>query len=433
MQDIKKAKIRKNNMKLYPVYKMLGYDLMFLYAIQILFLIQVKGISTSEAVMLGAFYAGFSIIFSIPLNIVVSRIGKRNSMIIGNILNLVYILLLIFGTKYITFVIGEFFEAIGFALKGITESAFLNESIPKTKKKSELFTKIDGEGYAKYSFFNAGAMLLSGVLYDVNPYIPLLCTGGCIILALVLCYNFEHTQDLHSNKNDKTDKNMPIPEILKELISSLKFIFKSNRLRALLLMSATIIGIIKLMVSYCPALLEDIGCSATIIGIVSAIMEIAKGFSANKANEFNRKFKNRSLTLILMTITLSMIASGVVSLLNITFFIQIIVVTVAFTFIYMAKGLYQVLKSRYLNSFTNSKILHNLYSVDGILENVSRMIITFIGSIILDVANIKYSIVLIGALFSIIGLLISRYMKTRVGLKPSEYKKEDIEYEGEFK
>ena len=427
MHDIKRAKIRKNNMRLYPIYKMLGYDLMFLYAIQILFLIQVKNTSTSQAVMLGTFYAIFSIIFNIPLNIVVSRIGKKNSMILGNIFNLIYILILIFCNHYFMFIIGEFFEAVGFALKGITESAFLNESIPKARKKSEIFTRIDGSGYSKYSYFNAIAMLLSGVLYDVNPYIPLICAAGCIIIAIILCANFEHTSILHSITDE--DKNKPISQILKELKLSLNFIFKSNRLRALLLMSATIIGLVKLMVSYSPALLQEAGCSATIIGIIQAIMELAKGVASNKSNEFNGLFKNKSFTIIIMTATLSMIASGIVLLIEIPFVIQISAITIFFALIYMAKGIYQVLNSRYLNNFSNSKILHNLYSVDCILENISRMIITFMGSIILDFANIKYSIIIIGSTFAILGMLISRYMRTRVGLRPEQYKKEDIYYE----
>lgn len=33
-----KAKIRKNNMKLYPIYSMFGLDFMFYYVIELLFL-----------------------------------------------------------------------------------------------------------------------------------------------------------------------------------------------------------------------------------------------------------------------------------------------------------------------------------------------------------------------------------------------------------
>ena len=428
MQKIKEAWIRKTNMKLYPIYKMIGYDLMFLYAIQILFLMQVKGCSTSDAVLLGSFYALFSVIFTIPLNVIVSKIGKKNSMILGNIFNLMYILILMLGTHYYIFVLGELFEAIGFALKGMTESAFLNESIPKAEKKADIFTRIDGSGYSKYSYFNAIAMTLSGILFDVNPYIPLICAASCIVIAIMLCANFTELDGLN-DFNDE-DKDKTVGEIYDDLRQSLNFIFKSNRLRALLLMSAIIIGLIRLIGSFYPPMLESIDCSATLIGIFSAIFELVKGFSSNRSNEFNKIFKNKSYTVIALTITLSMVLSGAVLLVNIDYNLQLTIVVLSFALIYLAKGFYQVLRSRYLNNFSNSKILHNLYSVDTILENLSRMILTFIGSLILIYADIKYAIMILGIAFTIIVIIVSKYMKTRVGLKPEQYKRKDIRFEG---
>ncbi|MBR3163383.1 MAG: MFS transporter [Clostridia bacterium] len=428
MQSKKETGIRKTNMKLYPIYKMIGYDLMFLYAIQILFLMQVKGCSTSEAVLLGSFFALFSVVFTIPLNVVVTKIGKKNSMILGNIFNLIYILMLMVGDAYYIFVLGELFEAIGFALKGMTESAFLNESIPKAEKKSDIFTSIDSKGYSKYSYFNAIAMTLSGIFFDVNPYIPLICAAVCIIIAIMLCVNFTELDEI--NDIDEEEKNKNVGEIYNDLRHSLKFIFRSNRLRALLLMSAIIIGLIRLIGSFYPPMLESIECSATLIGIFSAIFELVKGFSSNKSNEFNKIFKNKSYTVIVLTITISMIISGAVLLFDLPYNIQLTIVVLSFALIYIAKGFYQVLRSRYLNNFSNSKILHNLYSVDTILENLSRMIMTFVGSLILMVEDVKYAIMILGIIFTIIAIFVSRYMKTRVGLKPEQYKSEDIRFEG---
>ena len=430
MQEIKQAKIRKTNMKLYPIYKMIGYDLMFLYAIQILFLMQVKGCATSDAVLLGSFYALFSVVFTIPLNVVVTKIGKKNSMILGNIFNLMYILMLMLGTHYYIFVLGELFEAIGFALKGMTESAFLNESIPKAEKKADIFTKIDGIGYSKYSYFNAIAMTLSGILFDVNPYIPLICAASCIVIAIMLCANFTELDGLNDLDDEDEEKDKTFRELYDDLKQSLNFIFKSNRLRALLLMSAIIIGLIRLVGAFYPPMLESIECSATLIGIFSAIFELVKGFSSNRSNEFNKIFKNKSYTIIALTITLSMALSGIILLVNVDYNLQLTIVVLSFALIYVAKGFYQVLRSRYLNNFSNSKILHNLYSVDTILENLSRMILTFIGSLILIATDIKYAIMILGIMFTIIAIIVSRYMKTRVGLKPEQYKREDIRFEG---
>ena len=426
MHKKKQTEMRKTNMKLYPFYKMVGYDLMFLYAIQILFLMQVKNFSASQSILLGSFYAIFIVAFSIPLNIVVAKLGKRKAMMLGNIFNLIYILMLIFCHKYYMFVIAEFMEAIGFALKGITESAFLNESIPTAEKKADIFTRIDGNGYSRYSYFNAVAMMLSGLLYDINPYIPLVCAAICVTWAIILCANFAELEEEKELKKKRKNND----QHYKQLKASLKFILKSSRLRALLLMSAIIIGMIRFIVYFNPTLLESVGCSATLIGTLSAIFELTKGVTSNRANEFNKRFRNKSYTVIILTITTCLTISGVILLFNIDRDIQLAVVVVAYMLIYMVKGYYQVLRSRYLNNFSNSKILHNLYSVDVILENIARTIITTIASAVIGFSDVRYATITIGVVFTVVAILVSIYMKSRVGLKPEEYKKEDIEFKG---
>lgn len=42
MEEKKLAKIRKNNMKLYPIYKMIGLDWIFYYGVKVLFLTRGK-------------------------------------------------------------------------------------------------------------------------------------------------------------------------------------------------------------------------------------------------------------------------------------------------------------------------------------------------------------------------------------------------------
>lgn len=429
MQKLENARIRKNNMKLHPIYQMIGFDLMFFYAIQILFLIQVKEMSASQAVLLGAFYAFFAMILNIPLTMLVSKIGKKNSMVLGNVFSLVYILMWIFCDSYFQFIVAEFFSAIAFALKGITESAFLNESIPNVKRKPEIFTKINGSGYSKFSYFSAVTMLFSGFLYDINPYIPLVCCAICILIAIIISANFIEVDKLLEPEQIEKKRTKSITATFNDLKSELKFIFKSKRLRALLLMTAAIWGLMCLSTSYRTTLLEDIGCSATFIGGFAAFLELAKGYFSTKANRFNKKHSNTTLTIIILTITIGMIVSGVVTLIGVPFAIQLAVIAVAFTAIYARKGIYQVIRTRYMNSFTTPAILTKLYSVDGITANMSRMIITFIGSSILATVNIKYAIIIVGILFTIVAFAISKYMKTRIGLKAEEYDKKDIKYE----
>ena len=61
--EVKKRKMRKRNMKLFPFYKKLAWDYIFFYTINFLFLTQVKGINPADVVLIDSFYYLFSFIF----------------------------------------------------------------------------------------------------------------------------------------------------------------------------------------------------------------------------------------------------------------------------------------------------------------------------------------------------------------------------------
>lgn len=82
MREKQIAKIRKSNMKLYPIYQMIGLDFIFYYGIEVLFLSQVKGISDSNIVLASSIYAIFHIITQMPIMIIVNKIGKRKSILL---------------------------------------------------------------------------------------------------------------------------------------------------------------------------------------------------------------------------------------------------------------------------------------------------------------------------------------------------------------
>ena len=54
--------IRKNNMKIFPWYKMLSWDLLFFYSVSFLFLVDIKGLTPAQVILVDAFYPLFKFI-----------------------------------------------------------------------------------------------------------------------------------------------------------------------------------------------------------------------------------------------------------------------------------------------------------------------------------------------------------------------------------
>ena len=147
------------NMKVYPIYKMLSWDLLFYYSINFIFLTQIKGFSASAVLLSEAFYPIFKVATQLPLTVLVEKIGKRNSLILANSINVLSVLSYIIASNLAFVFIGQFFSAVAFNIKGIVETNLLYDSLPNDGKRGQRFSKIDGKGLAWYYYADAVRLL----------------------------------------------------------------------------------------------------------------------------------------------------------------------------------------------------------------------------------------------------------------------------------
>ena len=108
--------------------------------------------------------------------------------------------------------------------------------------------------------------------------------------------------------------------------------------------------------------------------------------------------------------------------------IIIIIIIITNIVINYMKGINGVLTTRYLGNFADDKIIAKIYAVNSMSRNMFRMIIGFLGSYLLTITNTANATIVFGILLAIISVSLISYMSTRLGLKPEEYKKEDIVY-----
>ena len=213
---------------------------------------------------------------------------------------------------------------------------------------------------------------------------------------------------------------------VKELRQGYKFTINSKRLRALLLSTGVIWGIISLIDTYQLALLQEVGASSIMIGFIFAIYEISKAVFSRTATFFNDRFKNKSLTNILALFSFSLIISGVIALFKINLWIKLLLIVFFIIIMGSMNGTSQILSRKYLNSFTNEKILTCLYSAKAMSDNFSKIVVTGFGSFVLSFANINIATIIVGLSLIFATFFISMYMNGKVGLDPDEYTQKDI-------
>lgn len=428
-------KICKRNMKLFPLYRAISFDYLFFYTINFLFLTQIKNISPSAVVLEDAFYSLFIIIFQIPAALLIDIIGRKKSMLLGNLSNVIYILLVLLSDSLFDLIIAEIFASIAFSLKDVSDLSLLNESIPQASTKSRIFAKLTSKGLSGYFILNSISLMISGFLYTINGYLPIIISLCIVILSFLISTAFidpisenikENNDKLKKSKKDKVKETFKTS--VQDLINSFKYILSSKRLRSLILFSSIMYGVITVLASYQVSLLEEIGLPASVIGIIVAFLEITASISSKKQEQFHNKFRNKSLSVLGITVSLACILAGFAGYINNNIYIVSIIAIFALTVKYIVVGIYQILIDKYYRNFTNEDIDSKIFSAKSLFNSISSTILGIIASILIGITNTKNSIIIIGFIFLLLFIIAIKYMKSRLGLHPDEYDKNEIKF-----
>ena len=229
------------------------------------------------------------------------------------------------------------------------------------------------------------------------------------------------------NTAEETPENLKT--YLKGLKYSFRYILKSDRLKSLILFCGIFCGYLSSLNSLRRSLLQDIGLEAKYVGIAFAFFGLFAAVSASKANWFNKVFHNKYLKFSAITLSAATILSGLVALIPMPGFITTFFILVMFSIQHIVKGSFFTLNKRYLSSFSTSSLRTKIFSVNNMFEAICAASLSFICSLLLRHMSTAYTAIILSLALSLILLKVLSYMKTRVGLKPEEYKKNDIPVE----
>ena len=400
-------------------------DFLFFYTINVLFLTQIKHIDMSSVVLVDTSYALFVVLLQIPATLIVSKLGRKKGMILGNICNATYLILVMNSSNLISLILAELACALGFSLKDISEPAILNESIDATKEeKSKIFATIQSKATSGYYILSAISMTLSGFLFEINGYIPIILSLAIVIITLIFSTRFEESK---FNTNDNNSQDNTYSEVsLKEAI---KFSFNAKRCRCLLIFSSVFYGIISVLATYEISLLEDLNISTEIIGILFAILNIVSSIASKKQDWFQKTFKNRTLTILGFLLTLECIISGCVALTNWNIFIILGIITLMYIIKYIMVGLYNVLLIQYLSNFTNQAIDTKIFGINNFCSCVVSALFGIIASILVKYMPTANTMIFFGwGSLILIGCILI-YISDKVGLDPKQYSVLELKYD----
>ena len=176
--------------KIYPIFYGLTADLIFWIAINTLFLTTIKNLSAAEINSIDTIGTAVGIAFQFFLIKIVRKIGNIKSVRLGTTLLFLSVVLNTFSTAYCGFLIAEICYVVGFVFKHMDNVILIKDL--KYMNKSEEYVKLQTRGNTIYSFVTLVISLISGFLFNVNPYIPMaICMIICFINILLTFLFYE--------------------------------------------------------------------------------------------------------------------------------------------------------------------------------------------------------------------------------------------------
>ncbi len=422
-KKVKEAKRR--NARLYPIYKMFSWDLLFFYSVEFLFYTITKGLTASEVLAVFGLYVVFKVIMNVPAIMICDRIGKRKSMILGNLLVVFGMVILIVLPGVMSVILCNLISALGWMMKSISDSNLLYDSVA-THGGDGLYTKLDAKGGAFYYLLDGIASLMAGYLFVIDNYLPMyICLTLCVI-ATILSLFFKEVYP--TQKEEKKSLGKFVREYKNDLKVAMKFILKSRRMKSYILFGAIFYGMISIFDTYKGDLLTDMGVPEEQYSMIFAILTLIGGLSINLIRTLEKKFKNRILTFLSLTYIGSFVIVGVL-VTNFSGRLLLPIILFMYCLSRVTNSIWYILEYKYLKNFTTPEMRNKITFAYELINGIVASIMAVLGGLVLKIIEIQDAVLVVSLASLVVIILILDYMRTRFGLKPEEYKKEDIEFE----
>lgn len=397
MNDYISKKIRFSN-ELFPIFYGLSSDLIFFIAINVLFLTEVKGLTSYEINFITTTSVLVSLICYLFSYKIIKKIGNLNSIRLGTFLILVSTLLFTFGTNIVYFSLAQILYELSFIFKSV-DVVVLNKNLIYDKREND-FVKIKSRATTIYSIATLISSILSGFLFSINPYIPMfLCIFICVINFILSHFIYEAKTIVENEKNNniklKFTKKMLMIILVYGLLYGTISICQTND---------------KLFMQYRLQDFLDFDSVAVIVSFILFFSRISRLLSNLFFVKIYDKLKNKMLYLINFGLILSIVLFIVGDLVPISI-LGSIMMAVGFILLLALRDPTENVLSNILlqNTLENNKEQVMIYF------QFCRRLVVFIISLLATIVLTKYELIhlyLIVLLFTILySFVISKLLK----------------------
>lgn len=426
------------NIKLYPPFLALVWDVLFVWTITTLFFTNEKGLSYSQCMMIETILMLSACIMCIPVSKLFEKVTPIKSLRYGLVGYALFLLLCIVGNKYVV-MIAPVFLAFGYCILSVKGNPLLTDSLTVVKRDKE-YNKIYGKGLSIYYTAEALGAVIVSYIYSFNPYLTFYISLGFVGLAFLYSFLFKEPTKFQE-KNIEIDAKImdenvqPMSEVKprKKRTDSYIKILSSAFVISLLLYSFMFRGVVSIDTGAFKIYLQHLTDASILpmwaFGCVYGIMKICTALSNKYQFKYNLKFGVRSLIIFNVLLVLTLLVNSVAFIIAPTHIVTIFVIIISSCIMCLLRTPNFIFVTNYMQVCMPPRNLEKLYAISTVVQYLGYAIMSALFSGLLGAFgdNYGYSMltylliclpVVIGATIFFIRMLTKKYAQKFTIIKP---------------
>lgn len=391
----KQDKINRSN-KIYPIFFGLSEDLVVFIAINTVFLTTVKNLTTYEINSLTTIAGLISIVFYLFSTKLIKKLGNINSIKLGSFMLLISSCLFTFSNNYYLFLLAETLYSVAFMFKCM-DSVVLNNNLVYQNKEKD-FAKIQNKATTIYSVATLITTFVSGLLFNINPYLPMfidiyICFQNFVLSHFIYEIKYDIKEEMKNNSTNKLSSTALLCILLYGLLYGTVMIIQSND---------------KLFMQYQMQNFLSINNIVIILSIILFLSRISRLLSNLFFMKIYNKLGNKILYL-LNTILIVSILLFIIARIIPVYTLGTIMMAIGFIILLTLRDPIQIT----INTIVMQNVMKDEKEKVMLYLKMSRKIISFMISLLVTLILLKYElfqVYIVLFIISVIYIIVVHYL-----------------------
>jgi len=345
-----------------------------------------NGLTVGQIMIVQSIYSFTIAIVEIPSGYFSDSLGRRNSLFIGMLLNLIGICLLSQITGIVTIVLSVVIIGLGSSFVSGTNAALLYDSLVQIKQ-SDAYLKHQGRLYSAGTFAEATAAVLGGYMAQYAGYRA--TVYGQIVIATVGVWMAWSLVEVVSEKENPKRGWANIKSILEYAL------LENLQLRWFLVLSAVMGSATLTAAWFTQPFLSDLMISDGWIGLIWSALNLTVAIISFETYRIYRLMSNRQIAILL-------VLGVAIGFAGVGLFYSHLALGFVFL-IYMMRGVASPVLLDFVNKVTPSDMRATVLSVRGLIIRVVFAVVAPLLGWWSDVYSVQQAFLLAGGIFLLLG------------------------------